>query len=35
MGLPCGHWFHGGCIKEWLGKEKVCPLCKQEIVVKV
>lgn len=31
--LPCKHNFHGECIKEWLKKEKVCPLCKQEIVL--
>jgi hypothetical protein len=29
--LPCKHHFHSHCIKEWLIKEKICPLCKQEI----
>jgi hypothetical protein len=29
--LPCSHTFHDGCLKEWLAKEKVCPLCKREI----
>lgn len=27
--LPCKHCFHSECIKEWLVKEKVCPMCKQ------
>lgn len=30
--FPCSHLFHTECIKEWLAKEKVCPMCKQEIV---
>ena len=31
--LHCRHIFHCECIKEWLMKEKVCPMCKQEISV--
>ena len=31
----CKHDFHFECLEEWLGKEKVCPVCKQEIVFDV
>jgi hypothetical protein len=33
--LPCKHTFHTECIKEWLVKEKMCPMCKQEIITKI
>ena len=26
--LPCFHFFHSKCIKEWLNKTDNCPLCK-------
>ena len=26
--LPCFHFFHTECIKEWLKKRDICPLCK-------
>lgn len=29
--LPCFHFFHASCIKEWFKKSKVCPLCKNKI----
>ena len=25
--LPCLHYFHGTCIKNWIKREKICPLC--------
>ncbi|KAF5751194.1 E3 ubiquitin-protein ligase MBR2-like isoform X1 [Tripterygium wilfordii] len=26
--LPCGHEFHTNCIKEWLMRKNICPICK-------
>ncbi|KAH9826088.1 RING-like zinc finger protein [Teratosphaeria destructans] len=30
--LPCHHWFHGECIKAWLGEHDTCPHCRQGIM---
>lgn len=29
--LKCNHYFHDGCITEWLITNKVCPLCRNPI----
>eukprot|EP01065_Artemidia_motanka_P003617 TRINITY_DN1172_c0_g1_i1.p2 TRINITY_DN1172_c0_g1~~TRINITY_DN1172_c0_g1_i1.p2 ORF type:complete len:398 (+),score=126.08 TRINITY_DN1172_c0_g1_i1:51-1196(+) len=29
--MPCGHTFHGPCLREYLGAAKACPLCKAEL----
>ncbi|KAJ9560353.1 hypothetical protein OSB04_005513 [Centaurea solstitialis] len=30
--LPCKHRFHMECIREWLLRKNVCPLCKRPAV---
>eukprot|EP00933_Yihiella_yeosuensis_P014913 TRINITY_DN1315_c0_g1_i1.p1 TRINITY_DN1315_c0_g1~~TRINITY_DN1315_c0_g1_i1.p1 ORF type:complete len:338 (+),score=58.93 TRINITY_DN1315_c0_g1_i1:123-1016(+) len=29
--IPCGHFFHPGCIKEWLRNSNQCALCRYEL----
>ncbi|GAB5593393.1 hypothetical protein Unana1_08293 [Umbelopsis nana] len=29
--LWCGHHFHKGCVHEWLGLNRRCPLCKRDV----
>ena len=29
--IPCFHFFHYICLKEWTKKSNKCPLCKEEI----
>lgn len=26
---PCGHYFHGGCLRKWLYLQETCPMCHQ------
>jgi NADH pyrophosphatase NudC (nudix superfamily) len=33
ISLACGHMHHVDCIKDWLKKQRFCPLCKQEAKV--
>ena len=28
--LPCGHTYHVECLKAWLQRKNICPLCKKE-----
>mmetsp|Transcript_50488 Transcript_50488/g.113434 ORF Transcript_50488/g.113434 Transcript_50488/m.113434 type:complete len:295 (+) Transcript_50488:3-887(+) len=30
--LPCCHWYHAECIREWLLHSRLCPLCKAPVV---
>ena len=32
--LTCGHLFHTECVDTWLSKNKVCPMCHKEIIIK-
>ena len=29
---PCGHYFHGGCLKKWLFVQDHCPMCSAKII---
>ena len=29
--LPCIHFFHPNCIKEWIERKNECPVCKFEL----
>ena len=28
--LPCMHYYHIECLRQWIKKQKICPLCKTE-----
>jgi hypothetical protein len=30
--LRCSHLYHSDCIAQWLGINKVCPVCNTEVV---
>lgn len=30
--FKCNHVYHVDCIDNWLSKEKVCPLCKKDVI---
>ncbi|KAK3370140.1 hypothetical protein B0H63DRAFT_308666 [Podospora didyma] len=29
--LPCGHILHFGCLKSWLERQQVCPICRRPV----
>ena len=29
--LPCCHYFHSSCIRNWLKIKNICPYCKREV----
>ncbi|ODQ83125.1 hypothetical protein BABINDRAFT_164830 [Babjeviella inositovora NRRL Y-12698] len=29
--LPCGHIIHMGCLKGWMERSQVCPMCRQPV----
>ncbi|KPA81261.1 putative zinc finger protein [Leptomonas pyrrhocoris] len=29
--LPCGHTFHGACVRSWLVRAATCPTCRQPV----
>ncbi|KAM7469880.1 hypothetical protein LguiA_008063 [Lonicera macranthoides] len=31
--MPCSHYYHTGCIIEWLEKSNMCPLCRFQMPV--
>ena len=32
MILPCIHIFHSNCIKKWMKRQDICPICKNKII---
>ena len=31
MFMPCGHVYHPHCLKTWLAKRNICPLCRAQL----
>ena len=29
--LPCGHCFHGSCLRLWLEQDATCPTCRRKL----
>lgn len=29
--LRCGHILHFGCLKEWIGRQNTCPICRKSV----
>ena len=29
---PCGHYFHGRCLKKWLFLNDQCPMCQANVI---
>ncbi|KAL7721892.1 RING-type domain-containing protein [Entamoeba marina] len=34
ISFPCNHCFHHSCVRPWLQRNVVCPMCKTEIIPK-
>ena len=30
--LPCGHYFHLGCLRSWLERQQACPTCRAPVL---
>eukprot|EP00164_Ancoracysta_twista_P003639 GFYU01004877.1.p1 GENE.GFYU01004877.1~~GFYU01004877.1.p1 ORF type:complete len:196 (+),score=11.64 GFYU01004877.1:241-828(+) len=31
MKLPCGHFYHEDCVKQWFNENRTCPVCRTEV----
>jgi hypothetical protein len=30
--MPCAHFFHKNCIKDWFKRKDTCPICLNKVV---